>query len=323
MSLTDVQLAIRRTGLTAGDMRAIVAEDPYGRTAHDVWCSKMGLEGAFVESEAMSIGNEFEAPVLRRLAEKRGLWVLRRDPQLLTMRHPEHAHHIATPDALLAETRLHDPCALGEAKVVGAHAMHEWGEGDDEIPDWTLVQVTWQMHVSRIPVCYVGALCGTMVRTYRVALDTELEGVLVEECDRFHRDHIVTKRPPEVDGSAGSARMLKAMWPRQRDKYDIDVRKDSLGRHPEADELERQARAYFEAEQRIKVAESDQELAKQRLLKLATDADSVVGDGWRLFYRHRTVAGYAVPGKEYRHFDLREIKAKAKTKAKSRGKKAA
>lgn len=311
MSLTDEQHEIRRTGLTAGDMRALVGKDPYGRTAHDVWCHKMRLDTAVVETEGMSLGNECEPMVVRRTAEKHGLWVLRRDPKLLTMRHPEFAHHIATPDGLLAETRIHDPIALAEAKVPGNHSWYEWGEEDDQIPNWALIQVTWQMHVSRIPVCYVGALIPPEVRTYRIELNPELEGVLVEACDQFHRDHIVTSRPPEVDGSAGAARMLKAMYPRQRDGLELKA----------GPALEQHARAFFDADRAIEQAKAEQELAKQKLLTLVGDAGTVWGDGWRLFYDERTVGEYVVKSKTYRHFDLKPVKNVTKSMANRQKKK--
>jgi predicted phage-related endonuclease len=306
VSLTKRQLEIRRSGITASDIRAIVGVDPYGRGPHDVWTDKViGPANDDAETEYQNIGSELEPLAIRLTAAKRKLHVLRRDPQSLTVRHRERSAHVATPDAFLAETALHDPVALCEAKIVGFYNAHDWGHADDEIPDWCLVQVTWQSYVTEIPVVIVGALIGTECRTYRIERDDELTGVLVEAADRFIVDHITPKRPPTVDGSAGSGRMLRALFPRATGPM---VRA--------TDEIEAVAKEYFEAKRARDDAEVRLEEQKQLLMTACAEFEGLTGDGWRL--RRGVRKAYTLPALEARivpegrTFDLRATKASRK-----------
>lgn len=301
MSLTTAQLAMRRSMLSATDMVSLVGESPYGRGPHDVWVSKCTDVTDSSESEAMSLGNELEPVVLRRMTAKRGLHILPRDPATLTVLHPTIPHHGATPDAFLAESLLHDPCAVGEAKVVGARNWSAWGEDEAEIPDWCLVQVTWQMHVTRLPVAIVGALLGTEVRTYRIALDESLEGALVDEAERFWKDHVLRRQPPAVDGSPGARRMLSAIWPRSNGTL--------LRATPESELL---AKAYFDAKRDRDDADSRAELAMQGLQALIGEADGVAGDGWRMLLKLREEQTVSYIRKAYRHADIRTIQKKGR-----------
>lgn len=305
MSLTEKQLAIRRTGITATDARVLAGEDPYGRTPHDVWRSKVLGEEDFIETEAIELGNDLEPIVIPRVAKKVGYHVLRVDPELLTMRHRKVEHHVATPDALLARTAFHDAEATAQVKVCGLHAAGEWGkpeDGADGVPDHVLIQDAWEMHVSGHPVSFVGALIGTEVRVYRIELTPDIAELIeatIEVVDRFWRDHVVANRPPTIDGSEGSARMLKALFPRARRPT---VRA--------SEEAERAAAMFFEARDAEKRWKARKETAQQLLVAACGDAGGLTGDGWRLLYGKR--AGYAVQAHEVpegRRLDIRKTKA--------------
>jgi len=300
--LTAAQRAIRRSGITASDVRALVGEDPYGRTAHDVYVSKVHEEEPLAESEAMALGNELEPIILRRLARKIGLYLLRRDPDTLTVRHRVHVTHVATPDAFLAMTAVHGVEALGEVKAVGLHNAHDWGPSGEELPDWVTIQATWQAYVADVPLVHVGALIGTDVRVYRVVPDPELVAVLVEAADRHWTDHVVPRLPPPVDGSEGARRMLRARWPRER----LDV----LRAGAPAEAL---ARRYFEASRSKASAEAAAELARQQLMELVGEHAGIVGDGWRLNLKWQEPCVVAASRRNgFRRFDLRAVKSLAK-----------
>lgn len=321
MGLTEKQLAMRRTGITATDVRVLAGLDPYGRTPHDVWRSKVLGDEAMAETEAMSIGSELEPMVLRRLAKKVGLFVLPVDPELLTMRHAKVAHHLATPDALLAPTRLHDPEAIAQVKVVGLRAAAEWADADDApdgVPDHVLTQCAWELYVSGHVVEHVGALLGTEVRAYRIELTPDVASLieaLREVADRFWRDHVVTNRPPAIDGSEGARRMLKALFPK--------VTVACVQADAQADQL---VRDYFERKTAVAQAEQRLEETRQLLITACGSAEGIVGEGWRLLYKHRE--GYEVTPKPYtvpagRHFDLRKVEPKGAARPRRSGREAA
>lgn len=306
MSLSPKQLEIRRTGVTATDVVVLSGLPYYGRTIHDVWRSKVLGDEVLEETEAMSLGNELEPMVVRRLAAKCGLVVVPRPPDEMTVVHPTKPTHIATPDAFLARAVGRDLEALGQAKVVGAEAMRHWGPSNDteKMPDAVFTQVAWEAHVTGLPVDYVGALVGAEVRTYAVRLEDveDLVGELEDVADRFWRDHVITKKPPPVDGTAGAERMLRALHP-----------EPTGPRRRAGPQTEAAARAYFEARAGEREVKKAIARAKQELMAFCAGAEGIVGDGWRLKANMR--AGYEVGPKagytvaQRRRFDLRPVKS--------------
>jgi predicted phage-related endonuclease len=285
VSLTASQQAIRKSGVTAGDMRALCGKDPYGRTAHDVFLHKCGLEPEIdLETEAMRLGHQLEPLIVRETAKKSETKIVRVKRSALTIRHKKFRHHVATPDAWVAAEE--SEVALIEAKLVGYFSRFDWGKEADEIPDGFRIQVGWQMHVADVSRTYLGALMGSEIRVYPIDRDLDLEGSLVEICDRFHRDHVLTRKPPKVDGSPGSERMLRALYPQ------------SSGLTLKASATANAwAFRFFEAERLLKNHEADREKAKQALMALCGNAGRMVGDGWTLNYPHHN--SYPVARRSY------------------------
>lgn len=312
MSLTAKQLEIRRGGITGTDIRVLAGLDPYGRTAHDVFMSKVFGVDDFEETEAIELGMALEPIVIPRLARKVGLYALRIDPQKLTMVHPENDVHRATPDALLAKTAFDTPEATAQVKVCGLYTMGSWGkpeDGAEGVPDHVLVQAIWEAHVARVPRCFIGALIGTEVRAYTVDVTTsdmlDLTGTLCGLADGFWLDHVLPKKPPEIDGSEGSGRMLRQLFPRSRGTEVLAG--------PEAEDL---AREYFAARKSAKAWDAEVERVKQLLTAVCAENEVLTGDGWRL--RRPARAGYHVPAHdvaEGRGFDMRTAAQKKGHKA--------
>jgi predicted phage-related endonuclease len=303
MALTAAQQAMRRTGITATDAVVLASgSDHYGRTAHDVWTSKvLGIDD-FEPTEATEIGTELEAFVVERAARKLSLEVALRPG--VTIAHPEHSRCIATPDGWVVPWADRASGFL-QTKVVGFHMSRAWGDsgiGAEGIPETVLIQCAWEMFVGEKDVAYVGALLGTEVRVYQIhrkrdGID-DLVGGLRILADRFLTDYVDTAIPPPVDGSEGAKRMLAAVWP--------NVRQPVALAPPEAEEA---ARAYFDAGRAEKKAKEQKELASQRLKEIIADRSGLRGDGWRatLAWRDPTVVkGFERSG--YRHLDCRPSK---------------
>jgi hypothetical protein len=191
---------------------------------------------------------------------------------------------------------------IGQVKVIGPFHAEGWGESETEIADWCLVQCAWELHVAGKDTEHVGALLWPSVRTYTVRRDPELEGILVESVDKWWKDHIVANRPPKVDGSAGAARMLKAIYRRETGPI--------VQANPATEGL---AFAYFEAKRAKAAAEGRFDLCQQRLQEACASFAGIDGDGWRLRYETRKAYRvepdpYTVPA--HRHWDIRTIKPK-------------
>jgi predicted phage-related endonuclease len=287
MSLTAKQLEIRRSGITAGDVRALSGRDPYGRTAHNVWLDKFGLEDPSNDTEAKSLGEACEPIIVRSIVHHTTLSPVSRDPESLTVRHRKHKHHIATPDVFLSLSPLEKASSLGEAKLVGFWNRQDWGpSGSDEFPDWALIQCTWQGYVANLPRVHLAAMLGTEIRHYTIEIERELVGVLVERADRFTVDHIKTRKPPPIDGSKGSAATLAKIYPRAKGAI--------MKAGPQA---EKYAARYLKAEADLEAAELEREKAKQALIVLVGSCDGMKGDGWTVVHRNR--AAYVVQSKSY------------------------
>jgi putative phage-type endonuclease len=192
VALTSEQLAVRRTGVTATDVPAILGLSPW-RSPFDVWLEKCGKAPPVEETEDMQRGTFLEDGARRWYAHRTGAKVA----QPGTVVHPTDSLVIATPDGV----------ALLGGDVRGLEikmpsSAHGWGEpGSDAVPDYYVPQVVWQLAAMAewMDTVDVFAVLEGKPRLYHVRRDVELEGLLVDEAHRFWRDHVVTGRPPEVE----------------------------------------------------------------------------------------------------------------------------
>jgi putative phage-type endonuclease len=320
VSLTKEQLELRRQGLSSSDIVALSGTVPFKKrkTVYDVWLDKVHPDKVKPTEviEAMELGHETEPIIVRRVAKQLGLAVVY--PQT-TVRHPTIEWAMSTPDALVVESEQRGVVSkefaskyyaqniargLIECKLVGVHVADFWGEsGDIENgpPDFVYTQVVWQMMVTGLPFCVVGAMIGTEVRTYRVEFDDaakEYAEALVEMGAKFRADHVLTERPPPVDGSEPSRNMLAALFQKHNQ---VQIKAD-----PQAEEA---ARAYFEAQRQVKEAKDLADNAKTVLMAKIQGNYGIRGEGWRCNWAEQKgyhVEGYDVP--PMRKFDLRPTK---------------
>lgn len=191
MSLTPEQLAIRRSGITATDVPAILELLPW-RSPLDVFLDKQNLAPAFIETEDTERGTFLEDGARSWYAHRTGAKVA----QPGTVVHPRDSLIIATPDGV---SLLGGDVRGLEIKMPSG--VNGWGEpGTDAIPDYYLPQVAWQLEAMAewTDTVDVFAVLDGKPCLYHVRRDAELGGLLVDEMHRFWRDHVVTGKPPEV-----------------------------------------------------------------------------------------------------------------------------
>jgi predicted phage-related endonuclease len=183
------------------------------------------------------------------------------------VRHPILDYVLSTPD------RLTDDGGVMEVKYIGLRMAHRWLD-EDSPPDDVVAQATWHMIATRRQHCYVGGLCGTDFKPYRVELNDDLSAALLEIAERFWKDHVLAECPPMADGTPGSGDALRALFPRSIGTM--------LQAGPEAETL---VQRYFAARERREQAELEEERAKQGLQGLIGDADGLVGRGFRVTWK--------------------------------------
>ena len=212
MPLSPAQAAMRRTGLGASDMPAVVGESPWEGPL-DIWAEKTGRAPPRVVTDAMDFGSAMEPGILSLYSDRVAPAVACGHE---TLRHPTVKIALATLDGRV----VGEPRAV-ELKAVTPRGMRHWGPDCNEIPSWYVLQQSWQMYVADLPECDMAA-CFALEDfrsshnepSFRVKRDDELIGMLLEEAQRFWR-YVETDTPPPVEfGSKRAGQILAAKWPR-------------------------------------------------------------------------------------------------------------
>lgn len=262
--LTPEQLAMRQTGIGASEIGVIAGLSRWS-SPHEVWGRKCGLLPPVEETVAMRVGNALEEAIATLYSQDTGAVLLPAD----TVRHPEHAFVLATPDRWVQGERK-----IVEIKTVGWRMAYDWGDDADAIPDYYRAQIEWQMLACGVDSCDVAALIGgTDFRIYQFTRDPELAALLLTIGREFW-GHVERQEPPPVDGSTGASKVLAARF-----KANNGAMIQSTARAEElAHEL---AKARAES---IK-ASAQEEALSNAIAEIIGYNDGIIGDGWKITWK--------------------------------------
>lgn len=127
--------------------------------------------------------------------------------------HPTVPLVIATPDGI--STGEGTPDLILEVKCPSWRTGHHWGEpGTDQVPEYYLPQLMWEMAVTGLKAAHMVAYLGEKPLIYDVPFDVELFEALVDVAQQFWNDHVATGLPPPVDASESYAAYLASRFPR-------------------------------------------------------------------------------------------------------------
>lgn len=271
MSLTAEQLEMRRTGLGASEFAAVCGVNPW-RAPIDIWLEKTGRAEPQPETAAMRAGNRFEPMIAQWYAEEVG-GVLE---QGTTLRHPTENWIFATPDYFVAIPD--DPRRLVEVKYVGARVAHHWADG---IPEYVVVQVTIQEHVTEIPRADVSAYLELPDwRILPCPYDPDLAAALVDIGRDFWTNHVLPDKPPPIDSSSSYRSYLAKRWPR-----------DLLPMKRAPEEAAQWVAQRRQAQHDIVVADERKSEAENQLRSLIGEHEGLLGEGWRVTWRRSKSSG--------------------------------
>jgi putative phage-type endonuclease len=223
VSLTDDQLAERRTMITASDISAILNLNPY-RGPLEVWHEKRGErppETMDPKRQArIEWGHLIEPRLRERYAARHGVMGLMRTS--MTLRHPEIRHHGATPDGLVFTDRANLGLSSGakmvpvrgwEGKTHSVGVRHLYGPpGTDEVPIHELLQCEWGMHVTGLARWDLTAFIDGEERDYVIERDDGLIDQLIERATEWWNKHVLGGERPEP--TEADADLVKALHPR-------------------------------------------------------------------------------------------------------------
>lgn len=278
-------LAARREVVTATDAPAVIGVSPW-KSALQVYCEKLGLEGPSGESERMAWGRRLEGVIAEAYAEETGRKVA--PPAERLSRHPRIAWMGASLDRLIEDPER----GIGVLEIKTT-AMRI----DEDLPLHWLVQVAHQLEVAQARWGSIAVLQGGNRLLWRdVEVNEVFTQALLEKEEVFWRC-VEGHLPPPPDGSDSAREALRAMYRRENGQT-VDL-------PPESGEW---ARRYAQASEEIKRWTSARTEAQNLLLAAMGEAAvGVAADGSRFSNRLEKRGGYSVAGGEHRVF--RRMKA--------------
>ena len=252
--LTTEQRKARAGKITSSIAAGALGLNPR-MTPIQAWLAARG-EAPDIDTKATQRGNRLEGLILDSVAEELGL--IRKSAEFRS-KAPWAGD---STDALYFDGD--ELVAIGEGKSASLGISKEYGEeGTDEVPESTLIQSHWHLwHWPEVRICWVPVLVGGYAfefRRYRVDHDEELEGILVQDLERWHRDYVVTGKMPPAAG--GDSEYLTKLHPHESGEW-----------IPDAAEVMAAARDYHLAHNAAKAAIAEKEDAKARLQELLGSA---------------------------------------------------
>lgn len=277
--LTPEQLELRKKGIGGSEIAAICGLNKYMGPV-DVWRAKCDPTYVVSISAPMERGVYLEDGIANWYAARTGAKLHRTG----TLVHPSISLVRCTPDRI---AEFPESSVDVSIKSPGPFTQDEWGEpGTDQVPEAYFVQVQWELIILEalydIRRAHVVAPLDNDLDVYNVLADADTQGHLIEEAQRFWRDHVVTQTPPPVDGFAGSTEWVKSRFPRNTDGMAQAT--------VEANELMGRLQAVRDLK---RAAKTEEESITNRLKELCGFHEGIAGDGWHITWRN-VRPGYAV-----------------------------
>lgn len=212
----------RRNGIGASDVAGILGLSPWA-SPFSVWASKVDDTNDDHDTDAMEFGRRAEIMVAPWFADRTGLTVAGEQARCS---HPADPWKLCTVDGFVLDgpgSDIGDALGVLEIKTTGDSAA-DWAEG---VPVHYRCQATWAMHVTGTDRCWFAVLHLAFGRprfeVYEFERDADEEAFVVEACDAFWYDHVLTQHPPAVDGHSATTDAIKAHWPTAEGSLEADA----------------------------------------------------------------------------------------------------
>lgn len=201
---------LRKTGIGASEVAAVLGLSPY-QTRFDLYCRKLDLVDQPKATAVQRRGHYFERGVAEWWSDISGRPVEWFDQ---TIRHQDREWQLSTPDAWILDDGRRD--AELQVKTVNWRNVEDYGEpGSDDIPVHNVLQCQWTMSTTSTSYSIVAALLGMdELHSYTVYRDAEVEAVMLEQVEKFWREHVLARVPPDIDASDSAKRYLKKRFPK-------------------------------------------------------------------------------------------------------------
>lgn len=271
--LSPEQLALRKQGLGASEVAAVLGLDPY-RTALDVYLEKTGQAAPFEGNRFTKWGNRLEDDIVDEYLERHTEMII---ADGTTQVGPE-PWMLATPDRVANLLPLSTGECWGlECKCRGAYQHGNWGEeGTDEVPHAVAIQCHWGMVVTGLLRWDVAVLLGgNDYREYTLRYDPAIALEIVARARAFWFDHVVAKVHPPFTGAESDHKFLLRTYPTHTSEV--------VAATPEIDEAAKLLQVHRSAIDKHEEAKSQLEA---RIKEFIGDRLAVEGPFGRITWKH-------------------------------------
>ena len=226
--MSELDQELRASGVGSSEIAMLVTDErgmplsPYGG-AFTLYTRKTGQElGPDEDTKLISRARYIEPAGIHWYGDWTGRSITL-VPTIASKRHPVVVDSV---DALSSLESGEPPDRCVEFKTVHWTQRDKWGEpGTDQIPRHYILQTQWHMGAHELDVCDVPVDMGDRFELYTVKFDRALFEDLVEAAERFWRDHVVPRVPPEPDSMPETSRWLAR---RLEQKFDTYVQADNV-----------------------------------------------------------------------------------------------
>lgn len=278
-------LAERKTCIGASDSPSVLGINPF-KSAFQLWAEKTGLAEAddLSSNEAVEFGIRLERPVAEAFAERSGreveMW-----PAFSLVRDPERQFISCTPDAVQQCPDRGE--GLVQIKTTSAFKASDWADGP---PLYYQVQVQQELHVTGFTWGTVVVLIGGQkLRWFDVQRNDRFIAAFLPKLEEFWR-LVQQQIPPEVDGSAATAKVLAKLHP-DDDGSEVLLPTEAADWTDEIDA----------AKEQIKAAEAMKQAAENRIKAAIGNATfGLLPDGSRWSWKSQTRKSYVVDEATFR-----------------------
>lgn len=263
-------LALRRTGIGGSDIGKILGVSKFGGPM-TVFMEKRALSAPLIETEAMHFGKVLEDVVAREYAARSGRKVRRAAGFI---RRPGYDWAYANVDRWSDQPGTKR--RVLEVKTAGVFGASDFGEpGTDQVPGDYLTQVQWYLACTGKDEADLAVLIGGQkFGQYEIPRDDELIDGMTEIAAKFWSD-TQAGRPPDIDGSEGSALYLAS-------KY-----RDTGTERPMDERLALLATQYAALKADVKAREAEIDLVGNQIRDAMGDDRWAEGSGVRVVYGER------------------------------------
>lgn len=250
----------------SSDVAGILGISPW-RTPFDTWAEHVHDPSWQPQEETiqMRVGTYMEAFLADEYTRQTGRVVRDRQMEFIHGLHQFLRVHV---DGL-----CHEEGGIVEFKTAGS--SREWGSVEEPvIPEHYQAQCFFALGLTGAKWCDVSVLLPRGdFRTIRLEADEAVQQGIIAAMVSFWNDHVLTKRPPEIDTSQSAARWLARMPDDQEEALEAGA------------ELEEVIEKLAGVRQAIKKLEPAEELLTNQAKALIGEYQRAVGRGWHVTYK--------------------------------------